>query len=30
LGFAPGGWQTLYDYLIEQKNYPVDLVEKAG
>ena len=30
LGFAPGGWQTLYDYLIEQKNYPVELVEKAG
>lgn len=30
LGFAPGGWQTLYGYLVEQKRYPVDLVEKAG
>jgi DNA primase len=30
LGFAPGGWQTLYGYLVDQKRYPVDLVEKAG
>ncbi|HEY9736447.1 MAG TPA: DNA primase [Trichocoleus sp.] len=30
LGFAPGGWQTLYGYLVEQKRYPVELVEKAG
>jgi len=30
LGFAPGGWQTLYGYLVEQKHYPVDLVEQAG
>ncbi|MBD1916605.1 MULTISPECIES: DNA primase [Cyanophyceae] len=30
LGFAPGGWQTLYGYLVEQKHYPVELVEKAG
>lgn len=30
LGFAPGGWQTLYGYLVEQKRYPVDLVEQAG
>jgi DNA primase len=30
LGYAPGGWQTLYGYLIEQKRYPVELVEKAG
>jgi DNA primase len=30
LGFAPGGWQTLHDYLVEQKHYPVELVEKAG
>ena len=30
LGYAPGGWQTLYGYLVEQKQYPVDLVEKAG
>jgi DNA primase len=30
LGFAPGGWQTLYGYLVEQKRYPVQLVEQAG
>ena len=30
LGYAPGGWQTLYGYLVEQKRYPVALVEKAG
>lgn len=30
LGFAPGGWQTLYGYLVEQKQYPVTLVEQAG
>ncbi|MGB3137314.1 MAG: DNA primase [Nodosilinea sp.] len=30
LGFAPGGWQTLYGYLVEQKRYPVSLVEQAG
>ncbi|MEM9450119.1 MAG: DNA primase [Cyanobacteria bacterium P01_E01_bin.6] len=30
LGYAPGGWQTLYGYLVEQKHYPVQLVEKAG
>ncbi|NJR66904.1 MAG: DNA primase [Leptolyngbyaceae cyanobacterium CRU_2_3] len=30
LGYAPLGWQTLYGYLIEQKHYPVELVEKAG
>ncbi|MEO1070476.1 MAG: DNA primase, partial [Cyanobacteria bacterium J06638_6] len=30
LGFAPGGWQTLYGYLVEQKRYPVNLVEQAG
>jgi DNA primase len=30
LGFAPGGWQTLYGYLVEQKHYPVALVEQAG
>lgn len=29
-GYAPGGWQTLYGYLVEQKHYPVELVEKAG
>ncbi|MEM0980588.1 MAG: CHC2 zinc finger domain-containing protein, partial [Cyanobacteria bacterium P01_H01_bin.58] len=30
LGYAPGGWQTLYGYLVEQKQYPVALVEQAG
>lgn len=30
IGYAPGGWATLYSYLVEQKNYPVSLVEKAG
>ena len=30
LGFAPGGWQTLYGYLVDQKRYPVELVEQAG
>lgn len=30
LGYAPAGWQTLYGYLVEQKRYPAELVEKAG
>ncbi|PSB20101.1 DNA primase [Phormidesmis priestleyi ULC007] len=30
LGYAPGGWETLYGYLVEQKHYPVALVEQAG
>ncbi|PSB56886.1 DNA primase, partial [filamentous cyanobacterium CCP1] len=30
LGYAPAGWQTLYGYLVEQKRYPVELIEKAG
>ncbi|MBW4535417.1 MAG: DNA primase [Pleurocapsa minor HA4230-MV1] len=30
LGYAPGGWETLYRYLVEQKRYPVNLVEQAG
>ena len=30
LGYAPEGWQTLYGYLVEQKRYPVNLVEQAG
>ncbi len=30
LGYAPAGWQTLYGYLVEQKQFPVELVEKAG
>lgn len=30
LGYAPAGWETLYGYLVEQKHYPVELVDKAG
>jgi len=30
MGYAPEGWQTLYGYLVEQKKYPVQLVEQAG
>ncbi|MBD2300141.1 DNA primase [Nostoc sp. FACHB-190] len=30
LGYAPAGWETLYKYLVENKHYPVQLVEKAG
>jgi DNA primase len=30
LGYAPTGWSTLYGYLVEQKRYPVQLVEQAG
>ena len=30
LGYAPCGWETLYRYLVEQKRYPVNLVEQAG
>ncbi|MEB3226002.1 MAG: DNA primase [Synechococcus sp.] len=30
LGYAPGGWDSLYNYLVEQKRYPIELVEKAG
>jgi len=30
LGYAPAGWETLYRYLVEDKRYPVQLVEKAG
>lgn len=30
LGYAPQGWDTLYRYLVEQKRYPVGLVEEAG
>ncbi|TVR07352.1 MAG: DNA primase [Phormidium sp. GEM2.Bin31] len=30
LGYAPEGWDTLYGYLVEQKDYPVELVEAAG
>jgi DNA primase len=30
LGYAPDGWETLYGYLVSQKDYPVELVEAAG
>lgn len=30
LGYAPAGWDTLYRYLVEQKNYPTELIEQAG
>ena len=30
LGYAPAGWETLYRYLVEQKRFPVNLVEQAG
>ncbi|RCJ42675.1 DNA primase [Nostoc minutum NIES-26] len=30
LGYAPTGWETLYRYLVEDRHYPVQLVEKAG
>ena len=30
LGYAPPGWETLHRYLVEQKRYPVGLVEQAG
>lgn len=30
LGYAPAGWETLFGYLVEQKHYPVQLVEQAG
>ncbi|RMG06171.1 MAG: DNA primase, partial [Cyanobacteria bacterium J055] len=30
LGYAPPGWETLYGYLVRQKHFPVELVEKAG
>ncbi|HLO86859.1 MAG TPA: DNA primase [Nostocaceae cyanobacterium] len=30
LGYAPGGWETLYRYLVEAKHYPSQLVELAG
>ncbi|MDJ0682762.1 MAG: DNA primase [Xenococcaceae cyanobacterium MO_167.B52] len=30
LGYAPGGWETLYRYLVEQKRYPVSLLESCG
>ncbi|MBD2103681.1 DNA primase [Leptolyngbya sp. FACHB-261] len=30
LGYAPGGWATLYGFLVEQRRYPPELVEQAG
>jgi DNA primase len=30
LGYAPASWETLHRYLVEDKHYPVQLVEKAG
>ena len=30
LGYALGGWETLYRYLVEQKRYSVSLLESAG
>ncbi|WP_375513964.1 DNA primase [uncultured Nostoc sp.] len=30
LGFAPAGWETLYRYLVEDKHYPAQILEKAG
>ncbi|MBD1939521.1 DNA primase [Microcoleus sp. FACHB-68] len=30
LGYAPAGWDTLYRYLVEVKQQPVQLVEQAG
>ncbi|MCF2150114.1 DNA primase [Desmonostoc muscorum LEGE 12446] len=30
LGYAPAGWETLSRYLVEDKHYPAQLVEKAG
>jgi DNA primase len=30
LGYAPAGWHTLYDYLIQEKGFTVDLIEQAG
>lgn len=30
IGYAPGGWQTLYDRLVIQRQIPATLVEQAG
>lgn len=30
LGYAPRGWNTLYNYLVEIKGFPLLLVEQAG
>ncbi len=30
LGYSPDGWETLANYLIEQKKFPVKAIEAAG
>ncbi|MEH2200630.1 DNA primase [Nostoc sp.] len=30
LGYAPAGWETLYRYLVQDKHYPAQILEKAG
>ncbi len=30
IGYAPAGWETLYRYLVDDKRYSAQLVEKAG
>ncbi|MDV2999992.1 MAG: DNA primase [Chroococcopsis gigantea SAG 12.99] len=30
LGYAPGGWETIFRYLVEQKHYPLGLVQQSG
>jgi DNA primase len=30
IGYAPPGWQPLYEYLVNQKKLPVKLLEAAG
>ncbi len=30
LGLAPSGWETVYGYLVKQKGFPPELVEKTG
>jgi DNA primase len=30
LGYAPAAWETLYRYLVEDKHYPTQILEKAG
>jgi DNA primase len=30
LGYAPAAWETLYRYLVEDKHYPAQILEKAG
>jgi len=30
LGYAPPAWETIYGYLVNQKQYPVQMVEQVG